>query len=376
MAWSFKLVRLFGVDVKVHLTFVLLLLYFGMVGYSEAGWPAALHLVGLMVSIFTCVVLHEFGHILTARQFGIRTRDVLLLPIGGVARLERLPERPREEFLIAIAGPAVNLAIAFGFGVWMAAAGDAPLAVLRAGVPAMFSKDDVAGFELVTSSLRHFLLVSNVILLGFNLVPAYPMDGGRVLRALLATRLGMVRATRVAARVGQYLAIAAGIYGLIGQDLLLVLIAVFVYLGAGAEASAVETRAAGQGIIVDQMMITRFETITAFAPLRQAVDLLLDGEQREFPVVDTAGAVIGLLTRDNLIKGLAHHGPDSPVSQSMTPGVPGLPLGLSFDEALGRLRASGLPALPVLDSVGRIAGVLTMDNVTDLILVRQAVRRA
>lgn len=373
MAWSLKLVRLFGVDVKVHVTFLLLLLFFGWQGYSEAGWASALHEVSLILAVFTCVVLHEFGHILTARQFGIRTRDVILLPIGGVARLERLPERPREELLIAIAGPAVNLAIAFLVGAWLAASGGSPFTVLRIGLPAMYSETDVAGFQLVTANLRHFLLVTNVALLAFNLIPAYPMDGGRVLRALLATRLGMVRATRVAARVGQYIAIAAGIYGLLSQDLLLLLISIFVYLGAGAEAAAVETRAAGQGIIVDQMMITRFETITAFAPLRQAVDLLLDGEQREFPVVDTAGAVIGLLTRDNLIRGLTHHGPDSPVSQSMTPGVPSLPLGLGFEEALGRLRASGLPALPVLDSLGRIAGVLTLDNVTDLILVRQAV---
>lgn len=374
MTWSFKLVRLLGVDVKVHFTFLLVLLFIGLDGYRTGGAAAAIHTVGLTLSVFTCVVLHEYGHILTARQFGIRTRDVVLLPIGGLARLERLPERPREEFLIAIAGPAVNLALAFGIAGFLALRGEAPLELIRVGLPAMLTGEP-AGMQMMTASLVRFLLAINLFLLLFNLIPAYPMDGGRVLRSLLATKLGMLRATRLAAQVGQVIAMGAGVYGLVSQDFMLLLLALFVFFGAGAEAAAVETRAAGQGIIVDQMMITRFETIPAYAALRTAVDLLLDGEQREFPVVDTAGSVIGLLTRDNLIRGLASRGPDSTVAETMTTGVPGLPLGLPFEEALHRLRGSGLPALPVLDSTGRIAGLLTMDNITDLILVRQAVRR-
>ena len=374
MTWSFKLVRLLGVDVKVHFTFLLVLLFIGLDGYRTGGVAAAIHTVGLTLSVFTCVVLHEYGHILTARQFGIRTRDVVLLPIGGLARLERLPERPREEFLIAVAGPAVNLAIAFVVGGVMLSRGEHPAAFLGTTIPALLTGDP-AGIALLYSSFAHFLVTINLFLLAFNLIPAYPMDGGRVLRAVLATRLGMVRATRLAARVGQVIAMVAGVFGLLSQDVMIMVLALFVFLGAGAEAAAVETKAAGQGIIVDQMMITRFETVPAYAALRTAVDLLLDGEQREFPVVDTAGAVIGLLTRDNLIRGLASRGPDSTVAETMTTGVPGLPLGLPFEEALHRLRGSGLPALPVLDSTGRIAGLLTMDNITDLILVRQAVRR-
>ncbi len=374
MSWSFRLARILGVDLKVHFTFLLLLLLQGMAGYSQAGPLAALQEVGLTVSIFACVVLHEFGHILTARQFGIQTRDVVLLPIGGVARLERLPERPREEFLIAIAGPAVNLALAFGIAGFLALRGEAPLELIRVGLPAMLTGEP-AGMQMMTASLVRFLLAINLFLLLFNLIPAYPMDGGRVLRSLLATKLGMLRATRLAAQVGQVIAMGAGVYGLVSQDFMLLLLALFVFFGAGAEAAAVETRAAGQGIIVDQMMITKFETIPAHATLRQAVDLLLDVEQREFPVVDAGGAVIGLLTRDDLIRGLANAGPDSPIARAMTADVPGLPLGLPFEEALNRLRGSRLPALPVLDSQGRMAGLLTMDNITDLILIRQAARR-
>jgi stage IV sporulation protein FB len=375
MAWSFKLVRLFGVDVKVHFTFLLLLLLLGMQAFSTAGMAGALAVVGRTLLVFACVVLHEYGHILTARQFGIQTKDVVLLPIGGVARLERLPERPREEFLIAIAGPAVNLAIAGLICGVLVSRGVAPPAVIRSTVPALLT-GEAEGISLLLSSYWYFLLAINLFLMAFNLIPAYPMDGGRVLRALLSVRMGNVRATRVAAKVGQVLAMSAGVFGLVNQDFMLVLLAVFVYLGAGAEAQAVETRAAGKGIIVDQMMITKFDTIPVYATLRQAVDLLLDGEQREFPVVDGGGAVAGLLTRDNLIKGLAHRGADSAVSAAMTAGAPTLPLGLPFEEALNRLRASNLPALAVLDSTGRVVGLLTLDNITDLILVRQAVAKA
>ena len=137
----------------------------------------------------------------------------------------------------------------------------------------------------------------------------------------------------------------------------------------------VETRAAGVGIIVDQMMITRFVTLPVYSTLRQAVDLLLEGEQSEFPVVDNAGALEGLLTRDLLIRSLTDHGPEAPVSQAMARGVPALPLGLSFEQALGRLRASGFPALPVVDGAGKLMGLLTLDNITDLIMVRQAVTK-
>jgi stage IV sporulation protein FB len=362
MAWSFRLFRILGTDVKVHFTFVLLLLYLYFSTRGSHGPEAALATILLFLALFLCVLLHEFGHILMARRFGIRTPDVILLPIGGVARLERLAEEPRQEFLIALAGPAVTLAIALGLGVWLNAAGE----------PLIWP---LVGSGVEDANLWQALFYTNVALLGFNLIPAYPMDGGRVLRAVLATRLGMVRATRVAASIGQLLAMAAGVYGLAAPEPILVLIGVFVFFGAAQEAAMVEARAAGRGIVVDQMMVTRFVTLPVHATLRQAVDQLLEGEQREFPVVDNLGHVEGLLTRDHLIRALAERGPDSPVSQAMATGVAGVPLGMGFDEALGRLKASRLPALPVVDTGGRLVGLLTMDNITDLILVRKAAAR-
>jgi stage IV sporulation protein FB len=212
----------------------------------------------------------------------------------------------------------------------------------------------------------------NVYLLLFNLIPAFPMDGGRMLRALLASRVGLVRGTRIAATLGQTLAVVGGLYGITKPEPILALVAFFVFLGANAEAAAVEARAAGEGLQVRQMMVTNFRTIPVHASLSQAVELLLSGEQREFPVVDNNGRTEGILTRDNLIRGLSQKGPDSTVAEAMTPSVPTVPPTLSFQEALDRLRTSRLPALPVVDLSGALVGLLTLDNITDLLLVRRA----
>jgi stage IV sporulation protein FB len=360
MSWSLRLIRVLGTDVKVHVTFLLALAFFFAKWQLEGGSAAAVMGTVLFVSLFVCVLLHEFGHILMARRFGIRTPDVILLPIGGMARLERIPEEPRQELLIALAGPGVTLAIA---------------AVLYAGLQALGHPVLWTEPDLAEPTILKQLFYINVLLFLFNLIPAFPMDGGRVLRALLATRMNYVRATRIAAAIGQGAAIVGGLLGLAQGQTMWVLIALFVFFGAGQEANLVQARAAGRGIIVDQMMVTRFVTIPVFATLRQAVDLLLETEQREFPVVDNNGTVEGLLTRDNLIRGLTDRGPDSLVSEAMTRPVPALSLGLGFEAALGRLRGSGLPALPVVDGGGKLVGLLTVDNITDLILVRQATTR-
>jgi stage IV sporulation protein FB len=216
------------------------------------------------------------------------------------------------------------------------------------------------------------LLVTNVWLLLFNMIPAFPMDGGRVLRALLASRMGLVRGTRVAASLGQGLALIGGLYGITAQQPFLVLIAFFVFLGATAEAEVVETRAAGDGLQVSQMMVTDFRTIPVYATLADAVELLLSGEQREFPVVDNNGRIEGILTRDGLIRGLSKLGPGARVSDAMTAGMPLIEPTLSFRDALERLRSSRLPALPVVDPAGTLVGLLTSENIADLLLVQRA----
>jgi Zn-dependent protease/CBS domain-containing protein len=355
MRWSWKIGTVAGTQIKVHVTFLLLVAWWAVMGYQEGGSSGAVSTALALLALFGCVLLHEFGHILMARRFGVRTPDVILLPIGGVARLERIPDEPKQELLIALAGPGVTLGIIVLL-----------YAVLRV------SGGPVHPFAVTPESpFLAFLLSVNIYLLLFNLIPAFPMDGGRVLRAILASRLGLVRGTRIAASLGQMLAIAGGLYGISRPAPLLVLIAFFVFLGANAEAAAVETRAAGQGLRVHQMMVTDFRTIPIHATLNEAVALLLSGEQREFPVVDNLGRTEGLLTRDNLIRGLSHRGPQSTVAEAMSAGVPSVPSTLGFHEALERLRASRLPALPVIDG-GALVGLLTMDNITDLLLVRRA----
>ncbi|HET9603336.1 MAG TPA: site-2 protease family protein [Gemmatimonadales bacterium] len=352
MAWSFPIARIAGTVVKVHVTFLLLLAVF-----LVAGGVAA---VMMILAIFACVLAHEFGHVAMARRFGVRTPDVILLPIGGLARLERMPEEPRQELLIALAGPAVTLLLAAIF-----------YAVLRAGgaAPPLLPSLRVAGDSLLGDLYR-----INVLLLLFNLIPAFPMDGGRVLRAILAARQGLGRATRIAASVGQMLAFGLGFAALMTGDMLLLLIAFFVFLGAGAEASAVETRAAGLGLTVRDMMVTDFRTLPAWATLRDAAELLVASDQREFPVVDNTGSVEGILTRDDLVKGLSQKGADALARSALQAPSPPVPAGLPFEVALATLQSSGRSALPVIEN-GRLIGMLTKDNITDLVLVRRAVAR-
>lgn len=356
MKWVYTIGRIAGTEIKVHLTFVLFLGWWAWLGYREGGPGGGLTAALLLLALFACILLHEFGHILMARRFGVRTPDVILLPIGGVARLERIPDEPRQELLIALAGPAVTAALALIFYLLLRlTGGDAEVDQLNPVAPFL-----------------NQLLVTNVWLLLFNMIPAFPMDGGRILRALLASRMGLVRGTRVAASLGQALALIGGLYGITSQHPFLVLIAFFVFLGASAEAEAVETRAAGDGLQVSHMMVTNFRTIPIYATLADAVDLLLSGEQREFPVVDNNGKIEGMLTRDNLIRGLSKLGPASPVDEAMTREVPVVQPTLEFREALDRLRSSRLPALPVVDPAGALVGLLTSDNIADLLLVQRA----
>ncbi len=356
MRWSYRIVTILGTEVRVHVTFLILVGWYAYVAYTMGGQAAAVAAAAFILLVFGCVLLHEFGHILAARRYGIRTPEVLLSPIGGLARLERLPEEPRQELVVALAGPAVTLAIILALGGWLRATGwREPLFLFTPGAE-----------HLVPSIFR-----VNVVLLLFNLLPAFPMDGGRVLRALLAKRKGMVAGTRVAARIGQMFAFLIGAIGLAAPAPMLIIIAGFIYLAAGAEAAAVETRAAGRGLTAGAMMITDLRVLSPDATLADAVRLLLAGEQREFPVVSLDHRLEGLLTRDHLIKGLSEQGPEARVSQVMAAPVRSIPPGLPFDRALEELRSSGLPALPVVNEVGGVVGLLTTDNIADLLLVRK-----
>jgi Zn-dependent protease len=302
--------------------------------------------------LFVCVVMHEYGHALTARRYGIQTRDITLLPIGGVARLERMPRDPAQELAVALAGPAVNVVIAAALFV---------LILLFEGMAALTNVRFVGG------DLLSKLMWVNIVLVIFNLLPAFPMDGGRVLRALLAKQMEYARATRTAANVGQMMAFLFGFLGLVWNPFLL-FIALFVYLGAEAEAQMVQVQTTFRGLPVRQAMLTRFVTLTPEDTLGHAVEVLLAGAQQDFPVV-TGERVAGLLTRRDLLAALQAKGPAALVADAMHRAVTPVASGASLEEIFQRMQAEELPAIPVVDGE-RLMGLITMENIAEFLMVR------
>lgn len=365
MKWSWRLGSIAGIALYVHATFLLLLAWVAIGQYrSSHSALTALNGVVFVLAVFATVVLHELGHALTARRFGIKTRDITLLPIGGVARLERMPRDPRQEMLVAVAGPAVNLVIAALLYGWLAATG---------GIPTVLGSTALdAGFLERTFLAR--LLAVNLWLVLFNLIPAFPMDGGRVLRAALAMRSGdYAQATERAARVGRSFALLFGILGffVVGNPFL-VFIALFVWLGAAGEAAAAQTTATLIGVPCQRLMITDVRTVSPDDPLTRPVDLILDGFQQDFPVV-TNGKVQGMLSRGALLKALRERGENALVRDVMSHDFPRASPLEQADEVLARLKASGLHSIPVMQD-GELLGVVTMDNVGEYVMVQAALQ--
>ncbi|MGH9450616.1 MAG: site-2 protease family protein [Terriglobia bacterium] len=359
MRWSWKIGRLAGINVYMHATFLLLVLFVLFVDFSHgSNIPAAVVGVIFVLIIFACVVLHELGHALTARRYGVQTRDIILLPIGGVARLERMPEKPSEELAVAIAGPLVNVAIALAL-----------LGVLLAiGVRPQWSD-----FRGVSSGFLENLMIVNVWLVGFNLLPAFPMDGGRVLRALLATRMDYPRATKVAARVGQGMAVVFAIVGLY-SDPFLVFIAIFVWMGADAESSsAVMGRASMGGIPVGQVMLTDFRTLGPEDTLQYAVDQSLGGWQQDFPVV-WGDRVLGFLTNEDLKRALSQHGATGRVRDAMRRGFPMADAHDPLDRALVLLQACRSKSIPVQHD-GHLVGILNANRAGQYMMTQSTLSR-
>lgn len=364
MTWSIKLGKLAGIPLYVHWTFLILLGFIGWRAYtiSDQDIGAALAAVLMVIAVFGCVVLHELGHALMARRFGVPTSDITLLPIGGVARLQRIPEKPSQELLVALAGPAVNVVIA---------------TVLIGGL--LLSRKDLAEImptgNLFDAGSNPFgtLAFLNIFLVVFNMIPAFPMDGGRVLRALLAMSLPYARATRLAATIGQSLAIAFGFLGLISNPFLL-LIALFVWIGAEAEARQVEERVNMRGAFVRDAMLTDYQTLSPDDSLGHAAELLLAGSQQDFPVVedDDRHRPIGVLTRSSLMDGLSKAGRNGRVADFAQPTLGTIALDSPLVPALARLREGEGPCLQVVDGMGRPIGLLTLENISEYIMVRTA----
>lgn len=358
MKWSWKIGRFAGIDVYVHTTFLLLIAFFGFSYWLQTRTlSGVIEGIGFLLLLFLSVVLHEYGHALTARRFGIRTRDITLLPIGGVARLERMPEKPLQELWVALAGPAVNVVIVAILFVYLFAT--------RTLVP-------LPSLPLTGGPFLERLMVVNLFLAGFNLLPAFPMDGGRVLRALLALRLDYVQATQIAATIGQGMAFLFGMIGLFRNPFLL-FIALFVWIGAQQEASMVQMKYGLSGIPVWRAMMTEFKTLSPYDRLAQAVAYLLATPQQDFPVVED-GRVVGILTRADLMRALAQHDESLLVDSVMRRDFEVVHPGEMLEVALGRLQASDCHVFPVVQE-GTLVGLLNSENIGEFLMLQLALER-
>jgi Zn-dependent protease/CBS domain-containing protein len=366
MKWSFRIGKLFGIPLYVHVTFVLFLGWIGLMSWQTGnGASSAIEDVLFICTLFTCVVLHELGHALTARRYGISTRDITLLPIGGVARLDRMPDDPKQELWVALAGPAVNVVIA---GVlWL--------------ISGVSNLSDFNGMESIfTGSFISRVAFVNAYLVVFNMLPAFPMDGGRVLRALLATRMEYTRATRVAATLGQLMALGFGLVGLFGisaldipPNAMLVLIALFVWIAAAQESGMVQMRHSLSGIPVSRAMVTEFHTLRPDDTLADAVELTLKGTQRDFPVLE-GERVAGVLRQSDMLATLARQGAAVRVGDVMETEFQVVQSSEMLDAAFRRLSECRCNTAPV-SFQGRLVGLVTMDNISEFLAIQGALGR-
>ncbi len=359
MRYALHLGRVSGISISVHWTFLLLIVWLVWVEMRRDGsLNDMLWLIMFVLTIFVCITLHELGHALTAKRFNINTRDIILLPIGGLARLERMPEKPGQELLVAIAGPLVNVAIVI---------------LLLPLVSHQLNEEYLASIQGINAGnfLLNLFLV-NIFITIFNMIPAFPMDGGRVLRAALSYGMQRHVATRIAATIGQVLAIVFVFAGFFVNPFL-IFIGLFIFLGAQAEADMTESKFALSGYKVHDIRMTNYASIGIRDPLAVPVSMLLDGQCRNFLVMD-GDRVAGTLSRKELVKGLAEKGRDAPVESVMHTEVFTLQADMPLDEAYQTMQQYEQALYPVI-SEGRLAGALDMENILEFIMIRNALAK-
>lgn len=357
---SIKLFTVRGIEIKMHITFPLILVvaavqfgFLSMRGFSLSG--AAFGIVVTLI-LFSCVVIHELSHSLTAIRMGFPVHEIVLLPLGGVARIERSPERPAQEFLMAIAGPLSNIVIA---GVLLAIG-----LVLRVDWFVGLRKLLTDPANLGWKDMLPYLLSTNLGLALFNLIPAFPMDGGRVLRALLATVMPYTRATALAVGIGQGTAWLLGLVGLLSGNFLLILIAIFVYSGAAQEGRMSQVRSLLRGLRVRQAFSRHVQTLSPDDPVSRATDITLESLQADFPVCD-GGRIVGLFTHTDVVRALKQRRPETPVREVMRKEFPTVGLNDELFEAHRQMAEAELDALPVIDK-GFFLGLLTRRDVSEV----------
>jgi Zn-dependent protease/CBS domain-containing protein len=359
MGQSIKLFSVRGIDIRMHITFPIILIWaalqFGLI--SRGGWEGAIFGVVATLLLFAVVVLHELGHSIAAQYYDIEVKQIVLLPIGGVAQLTHIPEKPIQEFVIAIAGPAVNFGLAIIFGI----------VALLAGVSLSFEQlpSLLLGLDRMSLlALFGYVFSSNLLLAIFNLIPAFPMDGGRVLRALLATRMPYPRATVAAVSVGQALALLMGILGFVQGNFFWVLIAIFIYSGAGQERQMVLARNILSGLTVNQAFSRGAQSLAPQRPLQDAIDLTLNTFQSDFPVCD-GQRLVGLLTHAKLVEALNRHGPNLAIEEVMLRDVEPVKPDDEVILAQQKLADLRIEALPVVKG-DEFLGLITNRDISEI----------
>mgnify|MGYP006279150497 CR=1 FL=1 len=360
MKYSLTLGRPFGIRISVHWTFLLIIAWIVFIDLQQGlGLGAIIYSVLFVFSIFFCVVLHELSHSLTARRYGIPTRSITLLPIGGVADLEKMPEDPRQELVVSVAGPLLNLAIALFLWILLSTSGNLNL--------------EAENFRVINkSNFLVILMFANLMLAVFNLIPAFPMDGGRVFRSLLAMRLPRDQATMVAMNIGKVFAFFIAIWGLYTNPFL-IFIAIFIYIGAQREYEMVKYSTVLSGYTVEQVLMHEYTPLHPHDPLKRAVEILLDGPEQRFIITDNE-KVVGILTRNDIIQGLMKYDENTEVKKIMNTDVTVFSINTSLEQAYEKMRNQQITMAPVVENE-KLKGLIDMDNLNEFIMVRTAMKR-
>ncbi len=367
---SFKFMSIRGIDLRIHLTFPLILIWAAFQYGAAAGNATTGAIFGVVVILllFVLVTLHELGHSFAAQYYGVPVKQIVLLPIGGLAQMAQIPENPKQEFVISVAGPAVNVVMAVLMG--------AMILVFNIPLTAPFT-----GISLTFAVIFSYIFYYNIMLALFNLLPAFPMDGGRIFRALLAMKLSYTTATLIAGNVGRALAVAMGLYGLLNGGIFLMLIALFIFSGASQEMMMVQfqqRKRRGEipthvylmpGHMVQEVYSPHALVLNPNDSLEQAMQVRMQGIQNNFPVTQD-GRYLGFVTEAGLVNAYKQYGPDVMVYAAMSPAIKPVSLATDLVEALRRMDTWQVDALPVTDN-GRLLGMITRQQITALARTHQ-----
>jgi Zn-dependent protease len=370
MRGALKLFTWFGIPVFLHWTFGLIFVY--ILWHAQSNEMSVIDtfwLTGLFMALFLCVLLHEYGHALTARRYGVKTRDIVLMPIGGVARLERMPEKPIQEFVVAIAGPMVNVVIATIILILIGIFADpAYLEVLKDAVL------QSSGEEVLDERLQEIpqllqfalnLAATSIALVLFNMIPAFPMDGGRVFRALLSMRTGRAKATRIAAWVGQAIALMLVGYGLWSDGFMLAILGIFVIYAARSENEMVQMEDLLSRFTVRDVVRPQFNRLHTNDWMQSAIELLRHGLERHFLVFDFNDQLVGTLEEDEIILAIRKSNMSSEIGQHLHPAEV-----VSVDDSLLKvyhlIRQQGFGIIGVMDE-NKLIGVVDEGGLTNFV---------